>query len=136
MKNMLVTLPDNLTSRDKDILNILWNSEEAMTASQIANAEESLTINTVQAVLRKLLKLELIRIDNIVYSGTVLCRNYRPAISADEFALSQFRKEYLKVQDRISISSLLAALLGNETDDQMNPQALDELQKFLDEYKK
>ena len=69
---MLQKIPDNLTRRDMDIMNILWQSEEPMTASQIAGVNPDLTINTVQAVIRKLLKEKLIKIDNIVYSGTVL----------------------------------------------------------------
>ncbi len=67
-------LPDDLTHRDMDILNVLWEGKGSLTASQIVEAGPSLTINTVQAVLRKLLKKKLIEIDKIVYSGTVLCR--------------------------------------------------------------
>ena len=46
---MLQKIPDNLTRRDMDIMNILWQSEEPMTASQIAGVNPDLTINTVQA---------------------------------------------------------------------------------------
>lgn len=45
-----------LTSREIDILNILWENEKPLIASEIADARSDLTINTVQAVLRKLLK--------------------------------------------------------------------------------
>lgn len=128
--------PDDLTRRDMDILNVLWEGQESMTASQIVDANESLTINTVQAVLRKLLKKKLIEIDKIVYSGTVLCRSYKPAISADDFALSHFSNEYKNLQKRISMSSLMACLLDNETDPEKLRKNIDELQSALDEYKK
>ena len=34
---MLQAIPDNLTGRDMDILNILWKSGKPLTASQIAS---------------------------------------------------------------------------------------------------
>ena len=118
---MLPSNLDNLTKRDMDILNILWKSEEPLTASQIASADEGLTINTVQAV--------------IVYSGTVLCRSYCPAISADDFALFKFNNEYQKMKDRLSKSTLMASLLGSETDSEQIKRDIDDLESLLDEYK-
>lgn len=61
-----------LTSREVDIMNILWASEKPLIASEIADSRPDLTVNTVQAVLRKLLKYQLIEVADIVYSGTVL----------------------------------------------------------------
>ena len=65
-----------LTSREIDILNILWENEKPLIASEIADARSDLTINTVQAVLRKLLKYQLVEVADIVYSGTVLFISY------------------------------------------------------------
>ena len=47
---------EKITNRDLDILNILWNAGKPMTASEIVATGNGLTTNTVQAVLRKLLK--------------------------------------------------------------------------------
>ena len=79
----------NLTGRERDILEILWQNEEGMIASDFPKIKEDLTINTVQAVLKKLLKRELIEVKEIVYSGTVLCRRYVPAISEQEFSVEE-----------------------------------------------
>lgn len=73
-----------LTSREIDILNILWENEKPLIASEIADARSDLTINTVQAVLRKLLKYQLVEVADIVYSGTVLSRSYRPTITSED----------------------------------------------------
>ena len=133
---MPLFLPNDLTRRDLDILNVLWENGSSMTASQIVDAHSALTINTVQAVLRKLLKKKLIEIDKIVYSGTVLCRSYKPAISADEFALSHFNDEYTKLKGRISISALMSSLLDNETDSDILQSNISELKSMLDNYKR
>ena len=58
-------------------------------------ARPDLTINTVQAVLRKLLKYQLVEVADIVYSGTVLSRSYRPTITSEEFAVHEVTSDYL-----------------------------------------
>ncbi len=125
-----------LTKRDMDILNILWNSSSPMTAAEIAGAKEGLTINTVQAVLRKLLKQELIEVADIVYSGTVLCRNYRASVSAEEITLSRFTNEIRRFSDKISASSFVAALLDRETDKEIRAEEIQNLERLLKDYKK
>ncbi len=59
----------NLTKRDMDVMNILWDSDEPKTAALIVKAKPELTMNTVQAVLRKLLKNNLIEVADIFYNG-------------------------------------------------------------------
>ena len=84
-----------LTSREVDIMNILWTSGKPLIASEIADCRPDLTINTVQAVLRKLLKYQLVEVADIVYSGTVLSRSYRPTITSEEFAVHEVTSDYL-----------------------------------------
>lgn len=95
------------TRREQDVLEVLWNGEKPMTASEIVGANPDLTMNTVQAVLRKLLGQKIIEVADIVYSGTVLSRSYRPIISHDEFIASQFSQDLERLnktnfQDRSS----------------------------------
>ena len=125
-----------LTNRDMDILNILWDSPKSLTAQEITNSQEGLTINTVQAELRKLLKLELIAVADIVYSGTVLCRSYRPAMTAQEFTISQFTSEIKEFAGDISASAFVAALLDTEPDKENRAREIEELEHLLEDYKK
>lgn len=125
-----------LTKRDMDILNILWNSQNPMTAAEITNAKDGLTINTVQAVLRKLLKQELIEVADIVYSGTVLCRSYRTTVSAQEVTLSQLVNEVRQFPNGIFPSSFVAALLDTEPDMETRAKEIQNLERLLKDYKK
>ena len=75
----------NLSQKQLDVMKILWDAGTPLVASDIVKAESSMNINTVQASLRVLLKENLIEIADIVYSGTVLSRSYRPLISRDVF---------------------------------------------------
>lgn len=127
---------NDITPRDLDILNILWNNKKAMIASEIVSCDPTLTINTVQSVLRKLLKKKMIKIDDIVYSGTVLCRSYVPAITANDFAIFQMTTEFKHLNHDVSKAGLVAALLETETDPAKSLEEVEQLQSMLEEYKK
>ena len=122
-----------LTSREIDIL---WENEKPLIASEIADARSDLTINTVQAVLRKLLKYQLVEVADIVYSGTVLSRFYRPTITSEEFAVQELTSDYLAFQKTVSKPLLVSALLDTEEDPVKARETIDELQQMLDAYKK
>lgn len=121
-----------LTNRENDIMELLWKSEKPLIASDIARMDDNLSINTVQSVLKTLLKKGLIEVADIVYSGKVLTRSYRTTITADEFAISQFmhRAEYF--DKNISTSNIVNALLAKEKDEE---EAILELEKLIQERK-
>lgn len=121
-----------LTGREVDVLRILWNVDRPMVASEIAKAEEGLTLNTVQAMLRKLLKKGCVEVADIVYSGNVLSRTYRPTISANEFAVMQVTEDYHKFPG-ISMSSLFSALLQK---DDITTEEIEAMEQLLNEYKR
>lgn len=124
------------TTRDLDILNILWDAQKAMTASEIVNAKTELTMNTVQSVLRKLLKKEIVKVADIVYSGTVLSRSYVPTISSEDFALIHLSNEFQKLNHKVSKASIVATLLNSEQDDAKTQKEIEEIEHLLKEYKK
>ena len=126
----------NLTNREIDILNILWNNQEAMIASDIVKEDDTLTINTVQATLRKLLKKNLIEVADIVYSGTVLCRSYRPSMDSKEFALQEFAVQFQKLDKNITASNLVATLLEQEENNNNALKEINKLEKLLKEKKR
>lgn len=126
----------SLTNRDLDILTVLWNSSKSMTASEITSANPDLKINTVQAVLRKLLKNNVIEVSDIVYSGTVLSRSYAPKISRKDFALFKLTSEYHNLGKDLSKASLVASLLDTESDEEKVQNDIIQLKEMLDHYKK
>jgi predicted transcriptional regulator len=128
------TKSPSLTKRDLDIMTILWNSDVSMTASEIVASDPGLNINTVQAVLRKLLKSNYIEVADIVYSGTVLSRSYRPTVSQNDFALSTITTEYQKLGNQMTKASLLASLLDAEPDKEKRKQDIAQLKEMLRQY--
>lgn len=127
----------SLTNRDMDVLEILWNNEDPLTVTQIvANGDEGLTVNTVNAVVRKLLKLNLVEVADIVYNNTSLCRSFQPTPKARETILAFFTSEFDRFHSQISTSSLVAALLTTDKDKKRREADLEELEKYLEEYRR
>ena len=124
----------NLTKRDLDVMHVLWDSEEPKPAAMIVKARPDLTMNTVQAVLRKLLNNNFIEVADIVYSGTVLSRSYRDAISQTEYTLQKMTCEYQSLKNKPSKASILKALLDAENDKEIVKQDIEEIRKFLEDY--
>ena len=98
----------NLSQKQLDVMKILWDAGTPLVASDIVKAESSMNINTVQASLRVLLK----EIADIVYSGTVLSRSYRPLISRDVY----FNAEYKNIIGNSSTSAMIATFIEQEED--------------------
>ena len=121
-----------LTNREYDILKILWTSEDALTASGISERGGGISINTVQATLKKLLQRELIHVDQIVYSGTVLSRAYRPSMSQEDFETRRYVDNMSRIQgEDFSCSQFVAAFLGQEKDHQKVWKEIGELESLL-----
>ena len=121
-----------LTNREYDILRILWDSQDPLTASGIVERGNGLSINTVQAMLKRLLKRDLIHVDQIVYSGTVLSRAYRPTLSQDDFETRRYADNMRRIQgEDFSCSQFVAAFLGQENDHQKVWKEIDELESLL-----
>ncbi|WP_124066329.1 BlaI/MecI/CopY family transcriptional regulator [Clostridium sp. E02] len=123
----------SLTKRELDVMKILWESKKPLVASEITKIDESLNINTVQSVIRKLLSKDYIKVADIVYSGTVLSRSYAPTISKKELMIQQFVGQFKKNEDKIPIPSLVTTLLKHEKNER---EVIEQLETVLEERKK
>ena len=75
----------NISGREFEILEIFWEQKRAFTAKQIQEINPELSLSTIQNTLKKLVKKKLIKIDDIVYSGTVLSRSYIVCITKEDY---------------------------------------------------
>ena len=74
-----------LTKKENEVMSILWQGKKPMSAHQITETNNALSIYTVQQVLQRLLKMNYVKIADINYSGTVFARFYTPAISQADY---------------------------------------------------
>lgn len=118
-----------ITPKEKDILEVLWDSDTPLLASDIPKLNPYLSISTVQLALRNLLSKNIIEVANIVYSGTVLSRSYQPLISREDFFVNSFKN----LDNTISTQNIVATLLKHEKNE---ASTIEELEKLLTERKK
>lgn len=105
-------LKNRLSKKQLEVMKLFWESPTPLIASEIVKSSKDLQINTVQACLRSLIKKEYIEIDDIIYSGTVLTRSYRPLITKEKY----FNNTYEDIMGNASSSQLMASLIEEESD--------------------
>lgn len=116
-------MKEHLSKNQLDVMKILWDSQTPLVASDIARRHDKLKLSTVQAALRVLIKEKTVEVADIVYSGTVLTRAYRPTISRDEY----FSRTYRDITKGLSGVSLIASLINEET----SLEELDRLEEII-----
>lgn len=91
-----------MNQRELEILNILWGSDKPMTSMDIVHKKWVLSQSTVQAVLRKLLKEELVEVKGKTFSGNVTSRQFVPTPKSKEEVLKWYAGSYQMVSNIIS----------------------------------
>lgn len=123
----------NITNREKDILEVLWNSDTPLLASDIPKLNPSLSISSVQLGLRNLLAKNIIEVADIIHSGTVLSRSYRPLISREEIISNEVINSFKSLDRTITTKNIVTTLLKHEKNE---ADTIKELEKLLEERKK
>lgn len=126
-----------LNPRELDVLNILWKKkDEALTSTDIVNEQRGLTQSTVIAVLRKLLKDNLVEVAGVTHSGKVLSRTYRPTEESKDVILQHFAEQYAHFQNVVSKSQLCAAVLAIEQEPEQMKKEVTKLKDVLTKYER
>lgn len=115
-----------LSEKEREIMTVLWTSDEPLTVSGITEKSHGLNQNTVAASIKKLLNKGYVEVADIVYSGTVLTRCYTHVISAQEYALQQLQG-IKKSTLRFSILNFVDDYLSSNQDETI----LDELEELI-----
>lgn len=99
-----------LSTRENQIMNILWNSDKPMSANQIAEKCDDMSVFSVQQVLQRLLKNEIIKVAEIGYSNTVLTRFYVYVLSQPEYI------QFLLGDSNWNLYQITSFFIANNTD--------------------
>ncbi len=117
-----------LSKRELDVMNVLWGAGKPLIASDIPERDKRLSINTVQAVLKKLLQRGFIKVDKIVHSGTVLTRSYSPEITPEEYAVKYVTSEIFPFGQSMFRTGFLDALFESTENEE---ELIGELEEFI-----
>ena len=75
----------HLTVRENEIMEIFWHSDKPLSANDVYNVQPELSKNTIQAVLRKLLKMNYLEVAGIGYNKNSLTREFKASISQSQY---------------------------------------------------
>lgn len=114
-----------LSGRELDVMKVLWESPKPLVASEIAQMDSSISINTIHQVLKTLMKKNFIEVSEIVYSGTVLSRRYKPTIELVDYIKENF---FFK-----STLNVLSSFIEKENDKKIIDELSDLLKKKKEE---
>lgn len=117
-----------LTKSQLEVMQVLWNSENPLSAADITETNHKLNTSTIRASLQTLLKAEFIKVADVAYSGTVLTRLYAPLVTADDYITATFFKSGKKPFSK----HLIAHLIEEEND----LSVLDEVEALLHQRRK
>ena len=95
-----------MNKREREILNVLAESPEPMTSTQVCNARRSFTQSTVIAVLRKLLGEGLIETRGVTHSGKVLTRLYVSTPKAREAVIAHYLAELEETRGIVTVDEI------------------------------
>ncbi len=114
---------ERLTKRETQIMNVLWCSDEPLSAHDILVLAPELSRNTIQIVLKKLQTIGFIEVAGFGYNKNALTRTFRPIISQSQYIQSSLTE---------GTSYALAMNFIKQTD---NPELLDQLAELIKEKK-
>ncbi|MHC5250685.1 BlaI/MecI/CopY family transcriptional regulator [Enterococcus sp. LJL90] len=79
---------EHLTIKEKQVVQVFWRSEQCLSVSDVTLLLPDESKNTIAAVITKLLKRKLIKVDKVEIAGTALARKFIPTISEEAYYLS------------------------------------------------
>ena len=99
-----------LSTREIQIMNILWSSDKPLSANQIAEVCDDMSVFSVQQVLQRLRKNEIIKVAEIGYSNTVLTRFYVSVLTQAEYV------QFLLGDSNLNLYKITSFFIENNTD--------------------
>ena len=115
------------------ILKILWE-ESPLLASEIVERDQSLKMPTVQRLTQKMMKDRIIEVADIVQSGKVFARRYRPLLAAEDYMNMELKTFWPIMNNKIDFSIGVVSALLNGAED--GGETISELERFLDRKRK
>lgn len=111
-----------LTKREHQIMDILWNSNSALSAQKIKDDCPDMSIYSVQQVLQRLLKYEYIQVADIGHTKNAIARLYVAKLTQPNYM------QFLMGKNSKNLIELISLLIDNVND-------ADEIKDIIDKAK-
>lgn len=124
-----------LTKSEREIMELLWQVNTPLTATEIVSLSPKKTWKTsyIHLLLNSLLKKEMIKVSGIKQTTKNFARTFKAALTREEYLILEIKK-----QEKVSTHALpfLVSTLIRETEDEALIKELEEMiQKRKEELK-
>lgn len=121
------------TNRELKIMHILWESDKALTASKIFEiiSDKKFSIFSIQNALQSLLSKNAIEVASYAKVFKTTAREYKPAMSSNDYAFMQFSHYFSPKKNKSCIPSLVSTLLKFEGET-IDKETIEELEKLIE----
>lgn len=121
-----------LTDSEQQVLDLLWDREDALTSSEIVEYCENRTWKEsyIHILINSLLKKNMIEVAGFKKTTKNYARTFRPTMTREDYSILQL-KQNQKISSH-TLSHLFCAMLEEETDERV----LDELSRMIEEKRK
>lgn len=120
-----------LTKSEREIMELLWQVNTPLTATEIVSLSPKKTWKTsyIHLLLNSLLKKEMIKVSGIKQTTKNFARTFEAALTREEYLILEIKK-----QDKVSAHALpfLVSTLIKETDD---TELINELEQMIQKRK-
>ena len=86
-------MKERLSKRELDIMEVLWDANEPLSANDILNL---ITMNTIQPNLKKLMKKGFIEVSGVGYTKNSITRQFVPLVSQSKYISKYLNQSALK----------------------------------------
>lgn len=123
-----------LTSKEYELMKVLWDSERPLLISDILAATKNIAENSLHPMINSLMKKGYVKVVGNMKVARTQSRLYAPAFTIDEYAAQQLNSIFKTTGKSMNVSGLLTYFLKHNKK-KSNENFINELQKFIDDYK-
>ena len=105
-----------LTKSEKQIMELLWSSEQPLTCHEIIENCDGKTWKDsyIHIMIRSLIEKDMIKVDGVELACKNYARKFAPAMSKDEYIVKTLMNEKVWTNDKMP--PLFSAFVNNEAD--------------------
>ncbi|MDO4302255.1 MAG: BlaI/MecI/CopY family transcriptional regulator [Clostridia bacterium] len=124
----------HLTSKEYEIMKVLWSSDRPMLISDILSLTETVSENSIHHMINSLERKGFVKVAGSMRVVKTPGRLYAPAITVAEYAALQSSEIFKTTNQRFDVKNFLLCLTKqskNKNNDMMN-----EIEEFIKNHKK
>lgn len=134
MRGGVKLIKTHLTSKEYEIMQVLWNSDKPLLMSEITKLTKSVSVNSMHPMINHLIDKGLVKVVGNIKVVKVPSRLYAPAISAEDFSAMQSSYMFKNLNKKFDLRNFLLCFTKRY---KMNEdEIVNELEKFIEDYKK